>query len=261
MAERTSYAPGTFSWVDLATTDPGGAKAFYSELFDWSPEDMPTGNGGTYTMFRLRGQYVAATSEQQEQERSQGIPPHWNSYVTVDDVDQRATRASELGGSVIAPPFDVLEVGRMAAVADPTGAVLSLWEPKTHIGAGLVNAPGGLSWNELGTNDVAKAKDFYSGLFGWSMDDQEGSMGSYTMIQNGERANGGIRALSEQEQGVPSNWLVYFGVSSVDDTAAKAAELGASTLVPPTEIPIGKFAVLADPQGAVFALFAGDFDD
>ena len=149
----------------------------------------------------------------------------------------------------------------MAVVADPTGAVLSLWEPKTHIGAGLVNAPGGLSWNELGTSDVAKAKDFYSGLFGWSMDDQEGAMGAYTMIQNGERANGGIRALSEQEQGVPSNWLVYFGVSSVDDTAAKAAELGATTLVPPTEIPIGKFAVLADPQGAVFALFAGDFDD
>lgn len=257
MGERTSYAPGTFSWVDLSTTDAESAKSFYEALFGWTHEDMPAGDGQTYTMFRRDGKHVGAVSEQQEQERSQGIPPHWNSYVSVDDLDRRADKAADLGGKVLIPPFDVLEAGRMAVVADPTGAVFAMWEPKGHIGAGLVNAPGALCWNELATKDVETAKSFYADLFGWSMEDLDG--GAYTIIQNGESGNGGIRAQSEQEAGVPPNWLPYFAVEDCDASASKAAELGGTTLVPPMNLEIAeaRIAVVADPQGAAFALYAG----
>src|SRR5204862_3044022 len=125
MAERTSYAPGTFSWTDLATNDPDAAKAFYTGLFGWDYEDMPVGEEGAYTMCRLGGRDVAALARQPAQERGQGIPPHWNSYVTVDDVDERAPRVTELGGNLIMPPFDVLDAGRMSLASDPTGAVFA----------------------------------------------------------------------------------------------------------------------------------------
>jgi uncharacterized protein len=195
--------------------------------------------------------------EQQEQERSQGIPPHWNSFVTVDDLDRRAAKAAELGGMVLIPPFDVLEAGRMAVVADPTGAVFAMWEPKGHIGAGLVNAPGALCWNELATKDAETAKSFYAGLFGWSMEDLDGA--AYTIIENGDKGNGGIRSQSEQEADVPPNWLPYFAVENCDASIAKAGELGATTLVPPMDLEIAeaRIAVVADPQGAAFALYAG----
>jgi predicted enzyme related to lactoylglutathione lyase len=142
-------------------------------------------------------------------------------------------------------------------VADPTGAVFAMWEPKGHIGAGLVNAPGALCWNELATKDVDTAKSFYAGLFGWSMEDLDG--GAYTIIQNGDKGNGGIRAQSEQEAGVPPNWLAYFAVEDCDASVSTAGELGATTLVPPMDLEIAeaRIAVIADPQGAAGALYAG----
>jgi predicted enzyme related to lactoylglutathione lyase len=260
MGERTSYESGTFSWVDLSTTQPESAKSFYEALFAWTPEDMPTGNG-TYSMFRKNGKDVAAASDQQEQERSQGIPPHWNNYVTVASVDESASKATELGGNAIVPPFDVLDAGRMAVAADPTGAVFSIWQPKNHIGAGLVNEPGALCWNELATNDTAKAKGFYSSLFGWSTEDFDD--GSYTIVRVGDKSNGGIRPQSDQELGIPPNWLPYFAVENCDQSASKASELGANALVPPMDVPVAdnsRIAVIADPQGAVFGLFSGPLD-
>jgi uncharacterized protein len=260
MGERTSYRPGTFSWVDLATSDAESAKSFYEALFGWTHEDMPTGNG-TYSMFRKNGQYVAAAAELREQERSQGIPPHWNSYVTVEDVEAAAAKVGELGGNVLVEPFDVLEVGRMAVVSDPTGAVFQLWQPKSHIGAGLVNEPGALCWNELATNDARKAKDFYSSLFGWSSEDFD--EGAYTIVRVGDKSNGGIRPQGDQEQGMPPNWLPYFAVDNCDESAAKAGELGGNAIVPPMDVPVAdnsRIAVIADPQGAVFGLLSGPLD-
>jgi uncharacterized protein len=163
MGERTSHAPGTFSWVDLATTDAAGAKEFYGELFGWVAEDMP-GEAGTYTMFRLDAKDVAACFAQGD-----GAPPHWNSYVTVEDVDASMEMAAELGGSVLMPAGDIEGIGRMAVIADPTGAAVALWEPRGHIGAGLVNAPGALCWNDLGTTDPDAAWAFYRELFGWTI--------------------------------------------------------------------------------------------
>ena len=261
MGERTSHPPGAFSWVDLSTSDPAAAKQFYGGLFGWEFDDLPVGDGAVYTMCQLGGKSVCAISAQQEQERAQGVPPHWNNYVTVADVDASAAKAPELGGNVLVEPFDVLDAGRMAVVADPTGAVFSMWEPRGNIGAELVNAPGALTWNELATTDVDRALEFYRELFGWELEDMEGSPMRYVMIRNGDRSNGGIRPLAEMEKGVPPHWLPYFATAAVDDTAARADELGGRVLMPPVTVPAGRFAPIADPQGAVFAVFEGDFDD
>jgi predicted enzyme related to lactoylglutathione lyase len=263
MGERTSYPHGTFSWVDLATTDQQGVKPFYERLFGWEYEDMPAGEGVVYTMARLDGQNVGAISPLQEDERAQGIPPHWNSYITVDDVDAVAGRVEELGGRLYVPPFDVLDVGRMAVLADPTGAVVCLWQPRRHIGAGVVNVPGALSWNELATRDPQAAQDFYSALLGWEFSPSEQSAGPpYWMVKNGDRWNAGMRELgADAPAGVPAHWLVYFAVASAADAVEKASGAGGQVIVPRTEMGPRAFAVLGDPKHAIFAVFEGDLDD
>jgi predicted enzyme related to lactoylglutathione lyase len=261
MGERTSHDPGTFSWCDLSTTDPGSGKQFYGGLFGWEFEDRPAGDGVVYTMCHIGGKAACAISALREEERAQGVPPHWNNYVTVDDLDARSQKAGELGGNAIVPPFDVLEAGRMAVVADPAGAVFCMWEPKESIGAEVVNVPGAMTWNELATKDFDGAKEFYAGLFGWRFDDVEGGPVPYSVIFNGDRSNGGIRQQGEMEAGIPPNWVPYFAAASVDETASKAGELGGQVLMPGTDVPNGRFAAVADPQGAVFSIFHGDFDD
>src|SRR5213592_4182251 len=163
MGKRTGYAPGTFSWVDLTTSDAAAAKAFYGRLFGWDFEDNEIPGGGTYTMCKVKGDYVCAIPSSTDQ-----APPHWNSYVTVTSTDESAAKAKELGASLIEEPFDVLEAGRMALVQDQTGAALCVWEPRQTIGAGRVNEPGCLTWNELQTPDVDAAGSFYRELFGWT---------------------------------------------------------------------------------------------
>ena len=152
MGERTSHPPGTISWADLATSDQEGAKEFYGGMFGWEYEDMPAGEGVTYSMAKLRGRTVAAISPQQADERKQGIPPHWNVYVTVEDVDASARKVGEAGGQVLAGPFDVFDAGRMAVIADPAGAALCLWQPGTNIGAEFVNGPGAMTWADCATH-------------------------------------------------------------------------------------------------------------
>jgi predicted enzyme related to lactoylglutathione lyase len=261
MGERTSHTPGTFSWVDLATTDQAGAKQAYGRLFGWEFDDRPVEDGVVYTMCTLNGKTVCGISQQREDERSMGIPPHWNNYVTTDDVDARTAKAGELGGNVLVEPFDVFDSGRMSVVADPTGAVLSMWQPLNHIGAELVNVPGALTWNEEATKDMDGAKEFYAGLFGWRFEDMEGAPLPYSIIFNGDRTNGGLRLQGEMEAGVPPNWVPYFAVESVDDAVARAGELGFNVIVPPVDVAAGRFAGVSDPQGAVVCVFEGEFDD
>lgn len=258
MGERTSYPHGTFSWVENATTDQEGAKGFYSELFGWEYDDSPVDDGIYYSMAKLGGKYVAAIAPQQPDERSIGVPPHWNSYITVDDVDAVSARVEELGGTLHAPPFDVMEVGRMSAMSDATGAVVYLWQAKQHIGAGLVNVPGAFCWNELATREPEKAQEFWSELLGWSYE-QVSEAPAYWSIRNGERTNGGLRMLgAELPPETPAHWVVYFAVDSIDAAAPKAG----TTLVPKTQAGgENSFAVFADPFGGVFALFEGHLDD
>jgi uncharacterized protein len=254
MGKRTEHTPGTFSWVDLTTSDSAGAKDFYGRLLGWDYEDneLPEG-AGVYSMCKVDGDYVAAISPATDQ-----FPPHWNSYVTVASADDAAARAKELGANLIEEPFDVMEAGRMALFQDPTGAALCVWEPRQAIGAQRVNDPGCLTWNELHTPDPAAALEFYTGLFGWNseaMDTQGGP--SYSIIKVGERSNGGVM---DAQEGVPPNWLPYFTVESRDRSADEAKELGAQEFAR-MEMGPGKFAIFADPQGAAFAIFEGEVDD
>ena len=258
MGERTHYKPGTFCWVGLATSDPAAATAFYTSLFGWSAEELRAGEAGTLTMLRLGAADVAILYRQQPRARAVGAPPHWTSYISVEDADATARRAGELGGAaVFREPFDVRDAGRVAAVQDPTGAIVSLWQPRSRIGAALVNDVGALCWNELATSDLERAKAFFTQLLGWEYETDEGG---YVSIMNAGRLNGGMRVQLEQERGVPPSWLPYFTVQEAEDAARRAAELGARPLVPITESHAGRFTVLADPQGAAFALFEGDTD-
>jgi predicted enzyme related to lactoylglutathione lyase len=175
----------------------------------------------------------------------------------VESADDAASRAGELGATVHAPPFDVMEAGRMAVIQDPQGAFFMVWQPRQSIGAGLVNGPGALSWNELQSPDIDASSTFYSQLFGWTSEPFEGSPQPYLVIRNAGRTNGGIR---EGEQGVPPNWLVYFGAEDIDTTLARVDGLGGTKVVGPIELPMAKIAVVQDPQGAVFALYAGQFE-
>jgi uncharacterized protein len=258
MGERTQYAPGTFSWADVTTTDQRAAKAFYTGLFGWEIEDLPVGEGVAYSMARLDGRDVAAISPQPPQQRDAGAPPIWNSYITVDSADAAAERAKELGANVHAPPFDVMQAGRMAVIRDPQGAFFMAWEPRENVGAGLVNAPGALVWNELASPDLEASTAFYSALFGWTIAPFEGSPEPYLSIKNGDANNGGMREPSPP--GTPPHWLVYFGTEDIDAALGKVEELGGMKLAGPIDIQMAKIAVVRDPQGAVFALYAGQME-
>ena len=252
MPEMTSYPHGTFSWVELSTTDVTAAKAFYSGLFGWETEDTPVPGGGLYTMCKKDGHHVAAM--QVMQPGMEGHPPFWLSYVSVDDVDATTARVEELGGKVMAPPFDVLDAGRMSVIQDPARAGLALWQAKEHPGAGLVTEPGALCWNELTTNDVDGAREFYTQLLGWTASTQDMGGMEYTTFSVGDRPNGGMAKIVPEMGDMPPSWSVSFAVEDCDQSAATIKDLGGNLVVPPTDFPGGRFAVATDPQGSYFGV-------
>jgi predicted enzyme related to lactoylglutathione lyase len=259
MAQRTKYTAGTFSWADLTTTDQEGAKVFYGELFGWEAADTAIGDGAYYSMMRIGGKDVAAISAQPRQQRDAGAPPAWNSYVTVDIAEDALERAKQLGATVHADAFDVFDAGRMGVIQDPQGAYFLVWEPKQHIGASIVNAPGALSWNELASPDLDASASFYSELFGWTTERMEGMEMSYLVIRTAAgTSNGGIRPQMPEE---PPHWLVYFGVQDAEQAIAKVQRLGGGTLAGPMPAGPDTITISRDPQGAVFALYAGEFDE
>jgi uncharacterized protein len=259
MAEFTSHQPGTFSWPELATTDQNAGVGFYRSLLGWDLNEQSMGPEGTYSMFLVRGKEVGAACSLRPDELQAGIPPHWNLYVTVQSADETAKKATDLGGRVLAPAFDVMDVGRMAVIQDPTGAVFQVWEPKKHIGAKILNEPGALCWSELTTRDPKAAEAFYTKLFGWTSKNSSSDAGGmeYTEFQNqGQSGVGMLKMPAHMPSHVPSYWMPYFQVSDCDAATAKATGLGANVMVPPQDISqTGRFSVLGDPQGAMFALF------
>lgn len=258
MAEFTSHAPGTFSWPELSTSDQKAGNAFYAALFGWAIDDMPMGPGDFYTMYQLRGKPVGAAATQRPDEKQMGIPPHWNNYVTVKNVDESAKKAESLGGKILAPPFDVMDAGRMAVIQDPTGAVFQIWQANRSIGAMILNEPGALCWTELTTSDTKAAEAFYTGLFGWSPKySAPGSPMEYTEFSvGGVPSIGMMPKPKEMPAHIPSYWMPYFQVASCDASTAKAKELGARVMVGPQDIPgTGRFTIVSDPQGAMFAMF------
>jgi len=257
MPNVDKHPAGSFCWIELATTDQDAAKNFYGSLFGWAANDMPMGPSEVYTMFRLDGRDAAAGYTLRPDQRSQGVPPHWMLYIAVENADQAAQRAAELGGAVIAPAFDVFDAGRMAVLRDPTGASFCVWQPRTHSGILIAGVDGSLCWADLNTPDRARAGDFYSSLFGWQITkEDEDPSHDYWHIKNGEEFIGGLPPATHRDPNAPAHWLAYFLVSDCDASAAKAQQLGAATCMPPTNMEnVGHMAILADPQGAVFAIF------
>jgi len=255
MSVVEKHAPGSFCWVELGTTNSAAAKAFYNGLFGWQSHDEPVGPGRVYTLLRIGGKDLGAMYEMDQSMRAMRIPPHWLQYVAVASADQSAAQIKNLGGALLKGPFDVPGAGRMAVVQDPTGAVFALWQANPHIGAHIMGELNTLCWSELATNDKSKALGFYTSLFGWSTKTNPEDPEQYTEISNGPRTMGGVMEMNKEWGNVPSHWVPYFMVANCDASVATAKKSGGSINVPPTDIPkVGRFAAIADPQGAAFAI-------
>ena len=250
MPEQTSYTQGTPNWVDLQTTNQDAAKAFYAGLFGWTYDDQPMPDGPVYSMAMLGGHQVAAIASQSP--ALAGAPTMWNTYLAVDSVDEAVGKVDAAGGKVAMAPFDLMDAGRMAFVIDPSGAAVALWQANQHIGATLVNEPGTVTWNELITDNPG-AVSFYADVVGLtaSQMDMGGGM-PYTVFESAGRSVGGTTP--PQMPGIPNHWHVYFAVADADATAAKVTELGGAVMMPPFDTPVGRIAVVSDPQGAVFSI-------
>jgi predicted enzyme related to lactoylglutathione lyase len=250
MPEFTSWDPGTPSWVDHAATDLDGSNSFYGTLFGWEAADQGE-EMGHYTLLSKRGKTVAGNMATMDEAQ----PNVWITYVSVDDADETVERAKKAGGTVFVGPMDVSDLGRMAVFADSTGAAIGVWQPRSFIGAELAGEVGGFAWTELSTRDLPAAKAFYAEVFGWEPVDLDMGGMAYTEWHLGGKTVAGMLPMSDMVPAeVPAYWLIYFGVDDTDAAVAQANQMGATTLVPPTDIPPGRFAVLADPGGATFAV-------
>lgn len=255
MSQRTSYTQGTPNWADLQTTDPDAAKLFYGELFGWRYDDQPLPDGPVYSMAVIDGGVVAGIAPQSQDRAAQNMPPMWNTYLAVDDVDAVAARVEPAGGKLLMAPFDVMDTGRMSVVMDSTGAVAALWQAKEHIGATRVNEAGAVIWNELMADDESAAVAFYQHVIGLTTDTMDFGEGTYTVFKSGDDTVAGTTA---PPPGVPNHWHVYFAAPDASVAAQRATELGGTLLNGPIDTPIGAMAVLRDPQGGVFSIFAAD---
>ena len=271
MPERDGYIPGVPCWVDSNQPDPEAAAEFYGGLFGWETEDvMPPDSEVRYFMARIRGGDVAALGS-----IPAGAPPNavWNTYIWVDDVDETASKVRDAGGTTLREPFDIPGFGRMAVFADPEGAAFSVWQAGQHKGARVVNEAGSLNFNGLGTRDVEGAKAFYGAVFGWRTLMVGGGNEMWTLPGYGdhlEESTPGLREMVAEMGGpagfedvvasinpipddqpdVPPHWSVTFATDDADATAAKAAELGGTVVVPPFDAPWVRMTLIADPAGA-----------
>jgi hypothetical protein len=253
MPHIDKHAPGAFAWIELATTDQSGAKTFYPALFGWTPMDYPMGPDDYYTMFMLEGKDAGAACTLGAPEKALHIPPHWKLYIAVESAEATAARATELGATVLAGPFDVMTHGRMAVIRDPAGAVFCLWEPGTHQGIGISNQHGAFCWADLNAPASPDAIKFYEDLFGYTA---EGGGGGYVHIRNGEAFIGGVPPAAALPPGIPPHWMIYIQVDDCASATVRAKDLGAKICMGPMDMPnVGTMTVLEDPQGAPFALF------
>lgn len=251
------HAPGDFCWIELATTDQTAAKEFYRELFAWSFTEFPMGPNEFYTIFKVDGRDVGAAYTLPAEQQKQRIPAHWDLYVAVENADGAVSSAVGLGAKALAAPFDVSDLGRMAVLEDPTGAAFRVWQAKRHMGFGIKGAPGSFCVADLSTPEQEAASRFYEHLFGWRIGKEDEKPGhNYYHLFNHDEFIGGILPPAFRDPAAPPHWQIYLQVSDSDAIAAKAKNLGAQLFMPPMPIEdIGRMAVLADPQGAAFAIF------
>lgn len=248
MGARTSHPHGTPSWVDLGAPDVDRAAAFYSALLGWDVQDAgPPEETGGYRLAMLDGKAVAGLGP-----ATDPGPPRWTTYITVDDVDATTEQARAAGGMVFLEPMDVLTAGRMAVLADPTGAAFAIWQAGEHIGAELVNVPGALCWNELNSRNIDDAKGFYADLFGWEYEGGD----EYWQFNVGGRPSGGMLPMPDgSPPDMPNHWLTYFAVENRDAAVDEVQELGGVVHVADLSAgDVGRFSVVADDQGAAFCV-------
>jgi predicted enzyme related to lactoylglutathione lyase len=260
MTKVESYAPGTPCWVDIQCADLGASQAFYADLLGWEYEQMELGGVPAYPVATFEGDRVAGLMPAGED----GGPQMWSTHISVANAEETAAKVAAAGGKVLAPPFEVFDLGRAAVCADPDGAVFELWEPGGFAGAERVNGPGTLTWNELGTRDIEGAKAFYGAVFGWVADEHElqradGGPGPAIYVEwllDGKDVGGMMDISGVLPAEVPTHWLVYFGVSDTDAAVAKVKAAGGDVRFGPVDIPAGRFAVVTEPNAdpGVFAV-------
>jgi predicted enzyme related to lactoylglutathione lyase len=239
---------GKFVWHEQVSHDPEQAQSFYTQLFGWGTEAF-TPSEMDYTMISSSGQVHGGFSKAMEG----APPPHWLSHVAVENLDATIETAKGAGGKLVAGPFDMEDVGRMAILVDPQGAFISAYQ---SFGEGS-EAAGVFVWDELGTTDADGAQRFYEAVFGWATKDMGEEYGGYRIFHRGEEQVAGL--MKNPDPSIPAAWTPYVGVADTDSTCAKAKELGAEVLVEPMDVPnVGRFAILKDPQGAVFGIIRGE---
>lgn len=255
MGIRTRYDNGVFNWVDLMTSEPEAAKIFYGQLFGWTFDDRPTDMGTVYSMAMKGDRAVAALFEMAEDLKQHNMPPQWQSYINVADVDTSVQRWQDQGGTIVTPPFDIMAAGRMAVVQDPTGAIVSLWQPKDHIGAELVNEINTFCWAELQTRGSDAAGEFYKAIFDWEIEVDE-KPPYYLMGKVNGKLNCGI--FDMDRVGLPATisvkWAVYFNVDNLDTSMDIVKANGGTVMMDPVIIDPGRFTTIVDPQGGILTI-------
>ena len=260
MPKVESYVQGTPSWVDLSTSDQSAAKEFYASLFGWEYEDNDMGNGQFYSMAQIGGSPVSAIATQQPEEAQQGIPSHWNVYITVDDVDAVGERVPALGGTLLMGPMDVFDAGRMIVVQDSVGAVVMFWQPMQHIGSEVRDEHGALTWTLLLTTDKDGTASFYSELL--DIEVAKDAMSSpdggtvHQLVVDGQPV-ASIMNMPQQlvDMGVPSHWEAYFRVDDAQKVCDAATANGGMVYMGPADMgPMGTIGYMQDPQGAQFGV-------
>ena len=253
MAETRTFVVNAPVWVDLSSTDAAASRDFYSRLFGWKVDLAKDPNAGGYALATIGDKNVAGIGPTQDP----NAPSAWMVYIGTRDADALAKKIQAEGGKVIAPPFDVLQSGRMAVFQDPSGAFISAWQPKEMQGADIMYAPGSFAWAELNARGIDEARSFYKKVFGWG--EKQSPMGEgqgdYTEFKLKDESIAGAMEMNPMvPKEVPSYWQVYFGVADVDKAHQKAVDLGAKSMLEPQEFPGGRFSILSDPQNAAFGL-------
>ncbi|HAZ13837.1 MAG: hypothetical protein A2X86_14420 [Bdellovibrionales bacterium GWA2_49_15] len=257
MSEISTYAQNTFCWEDLYTSDLASAKTFYQGMFSWKIEDLRSDDTHPYSFFTIKGKEVCGLTKIQANLQQQKITPHWRTYVSVPNADDVVQVAKIAGATIIDPARDKMEAGRSALIQDPTGALIALWQPKRKIGALVAEVPGSACWRELLTSNLDVAGKFYATVFSWNPRPEKFGDMAYVTLKSGDTNVAGMMEM--QKEGIPSYWLTYWAVKDCEKSLKKAETLGGKILKPTTSIKkVGKFAVVADPQGAVFAILQSE---
>ena len=253
MAETKTQVAHKPVWTDLSTSDPEGARKFYSAVFGWRVEVNPDPQYGGYALAKAGGKDVAGIGPKQMDE----APTAWTVYIGTQDAEDTVKKAQAAGGNVIVPTMAVGDQGKMAIIQDPSGAMIGVWQAQNMTGAQLIDKPNSMGWAELNSRGVDKAKPFYTKLFNWGekKTPAQGENPEYTEFQAGGQSIAGAMEMNPMVPAeVPSYWMVYFNVDNVDKAFKKVTDAGGKEMLAPQDMPGGRFAIVSDPQGASFGL-------